>query len=603
MPNISYKFTKKFLALLAIIFLLNKPCLAFEIPFFHKEANIIFEDKTHQKQLIDSIKTTLKTARQEREKQKVVLDKEQIALLEKNLIEKLLYSQGFYDGNVEYFVGKSKTQHTYKINPKNPYLIKKITIKSNARNIKLPSNQEFIKQLGLELNSVLLADNIFLAQEKLTEYVTKNYCLWQVQIDYQTLINRQNKAAEITLSLQSSNEAKFGEVSFSGLETIEESYIKNKVLIEKNSCFKKSTIDKVKLDLLKTGLFADAQAILTKTPQQIVNINFSIKERHHKTVKAGLAFNSDEGLILTTGWEHRNAFGKAQDLRVDFSGSRLRQIINSTLTIPAFFSPKQSLIIGEELARKTFDSFDANSSTSSITLKRKLAQFLTGSVGEELKLSHVKNNLTTEDFRLLSTPFTLEYNKRNRDFNPDSGLFSIVQTSPHIDLANDNEYFIKSTALGTYYYKVENWFLEPVFAPVFAFKLSTGSINHVKESEAPADEEFYVGGANSIRGYGFQKAGLIVNGDPVGGLSFIETSFETRLRFSQNWGAAVFVDGGNNFVESTPDLTQNLKWAGGFGVRYFTGFLPIRADIAFPFDKRSKTDSSFQLYIGIGQAF
>lgn len=321
MPNISYKFTKKILALLAISLLLSKPCLAFELPFFHKEASIIFEDKNHQKQLIDSIKTTLKTARQERESQKIILDKEQIAVLEKSLIEKLLYSQGFYDGEIEYIVGKSKQgENTYKINPKQPYLIKKITIKSNAKNINLPSNQEFIKQLGLEINSVLLADNILLAQEKLMEYITKNYCLWQVQIDYQVLINRPNKVAEIILSLQPSSEAEFGEVSFTGLETIEEPYIKNKILIEKNSCFKKSTIDKAKLDLLKTGLFADAQAILTKTPQQIVNINFAVKERHHKTIKAGLAFNSDEGLILKTGWEHRNAFSKAQDLRVDFRG-------------------------------------------------------------------------------------------------------------------------------------------------------------------------------------------------------------------------------------------------------------------------------------------
>jgi len=604
MPNISYKFTKKILAILAISFLLNKPCLAFELPFFHKEATVIFEDKTHQKQLIDLIKKALKTARKERGDQKVILDKEQIALLEKNLVEKLLHSQGFYDGEVEYIIGKSKPEeNTYKINPRQPYLIRKITIKSNAKNIDLPSNQEFIKQLGLEQNSVLLADNVLLAQKKLTEYVIQNYCLWQVQIDYQVLINRQNKEAEITFSLQTSSEAKFGEVSFTGLETIEEPYIKNKILIEKNSCFKKSTIDKAKLYLLKTGLFADAQAILTKTSQQIVNINFVVKERHHKTIKAGLAFNSDEGFILTTGWEHRNAFGKGQDLQVDLSGSRLNKIINSTLTIPAFYSPKQSLIIGEELSRKTFDSFDADSSKSSITLKRKLAQSLTGGVGGELKISHVKDDLTSENFRLLSAPFTLEYDKRNRDFNPDSGLFAAVKTSPYIDLINNNEYFIKSTTLGTYYYQVDNRFLKPIFSPIFAFKLYAGSIGHIKESEAPADEEFYVGGSNSVRGYGFQKAGIIVNGDPVGGLSFVETSLEARLRFSQNWGGAVFIDGGNNFIQTTPDLSQNLKWAGGFGVRYFAGFLPIRADIAFPFDKRSKIDSPFQLYIGIGQAF
>jgi translocation and assembly module TamA len=607
-PNISYKLVKNILTLLTVSLLLSKPCQAFELPFFKKEATIIFEDKAHQKQLGDLIKTTIKTARQEREEQKVVLDKEQIALLEKNLIEKLLHSQGFYDGAVEYKIDESsKEQNTYQVNPRKPYLIKKVTIKSNSKNIKFPSTQEFIGQLNLAEKSVLLADNVLLAQQKLIDYAAENYCLWQIKINYQVLINRQNKEAEIVFSLQPSDEAKFGEVNFTGLETIKESYIKNKIQIEKNSCFKKSVIDKAKLDLLKTGLFADVQTMLDKTVDQIVNIDFVIKERHHKTIKAGVAFNADEGVILTTGWEHRNSFGKAQDFQINLSASRLSQIINSSLTIPSFFSPKQSLIIGEELARKTFDSFDANSSNSSITLKRKLAPYLTGGIGSELKLSHVKDNISTENFRLLSTPITLEYDKRNRDFNPDSGLFIAGRTAPYIDLINDNEYFTKSTAVGTYYHKAESWFLKPVFA----FKLSAGSINHIKESEAPADEQFYVGGANSVRGYGFQKAGIIINGDPAGGLSFIETSLETRLKFSQDWavdwagdwGMVVFIDGGNNFIQTTPNLKTNLKWAGGFGVRYFTGFLPIRVDIAFPFDKRSKIDSAFQLYIGIGQAF
>ena len=38
------------------------------------------------------------------------------------------------------------------------------------------------------------------------------------------------------------------------------------------------------------------------------------------------------------------------------------------------------------------------------------------------------------------------------------------------------------------------------------------------------------------------------------------------------------------------------------GVRYKLPFGPIRADIAFPLDKRAG-DASFQLYISIGQAF
>ena len=41
----------------------------------------------------------------------------------------------------------------------------------------------------------------------------------------------------------------------------------------------------------------------------------------------------------------------------------------------------------------------------------------------------------------------------------------------------------------------------------------------------------------------------------------------------------------------------------GFGVRYFTGFGPLRLDVGFPLAGRKKIDKAFQVYFGIGQNF
>jgi outer membrane translocation and assembly module TamA len=40
----------------------------------------------------------------------------------------------------------------------------------------------------------------------------------------------------------------------------------------------------------------------------------------------------------------------------------------------------------------------------------------------------------------------------------------------------------------------------------------------------------------------------------------------------------------------------------GVGLRYYTGFGPLRADIAVPLNKE-EGDADFQVYISIGQAF
>jgi translocation and assembly module TamA len=39
------------------------------------------------------------------------------------------------------------------------------------------------------------------------------------------------------------------------------------------------------------------------------------------------------------------------------------------------------------------------------------------------------------------------------------------------------------------------------------------------------------------------------------------------------------------------------------GLRYFTGFGPLRLDVAFPLNPRDGVDEVFQFYISFGQAF
>ena len=51
-----------------------------------------------------------------------------------------------------------------------------------------------------------------------------------------------------------------------------------------------------------------------------------------------------------------------------------------------------------------------------------------------------------------------------------------------------------------------------------------------------------------------------------------------------------------------PDFSETFRWGAGVGLRYFTGFGPIRLDVAVPVNKRD-TDDEFQFYISFGQAF
>ena len=96
---------------------------------------------------------------------------------------------------------------------------------------------------------------------------------------------------------------------------------------------------------------------------------------------------------------------------------------------------------------------------------------------------------------------------------------------------------------------------------------------------------------------------------PLGGRSVAEWGTELRARVSETIGLATFFEAAAVTTKRAPEFgTKNTLYGAGVGIRYFSGFGPIRFDVAFPFTRRKDTsgkriDSPYQFYISVGQAF
>ena len=75
-----------------------------------------------------------------------------------------------------------------------------------------------------------------------------------------------------------------------------------------------------------------------------------------------------------------------------------------------------------------------------------------------------------------------------------------------------------------------------------------------------------------------------------------------RAKFTEKFGGVVFVDAGTVSDEPTPSF-DNVAIGTGIGVRYYTGFGPVRFDIATPLTEKEELERNYQFYISIGQAF
>jgi len=182
--------------------------------------------------------------------------------------------------------------------------------------------------------------------------------------------------------------------------------------------------------------------------------------------------------------------------------------------------------------------------------------------------------------------------------NPTRGTVVDLSATPYAGFANDPISFLRMSAGGSAYYS-----LDKGSRFILAGRTRVGSIVGEKTDVLPADKRFYAGGGGSVRGYGYQKVGpLDSDGDPTGGRSLFDLGAELRIRVTETIGVVPFIDGGMVTEESYPSFDEPLLWAGGLGLRYYTGFGPLRLDVAFPINGR-KEDDLFQFYVSFGQAF
>jgi len=169
----------------------------------------------------------------------------------------------------------------------------------------------------------------------------------------------------------------------------------------------------------------------------------------------------------------------------------------------------------------------------------------------------------------------------------------------------------------------------------FGIKVRVGNI-HVYdgfETSVPYNQRFTSGGSNSVRGWQSRELvpefeigeldinsispadleAIVLDQATPGGLFQFEGSFETRNRIIGNIGGALFLDYGNTWNNSKSFRFDEIAVSVGFGLRYYTDFIPFRIDFgiklydpdpnSLPIGDRSFWNDLLQIHFAIGEAF
>ncbi len=363
-----------------------------------------------------------------------------------------------------------------------------------------------------------------------------------------------------------------------------------------------------RMDVFRSTTIQEAQEI---DRDGSLPLDLIVQERKPRRFGVGANYSTLDGAGVEAFWMHRNLFGKAERLRFDakvsgiggsqdssFDPKNFTYQLGTTFTKPGVFTPDTDFVSSLTGKREVLDNYTETSVNGQAGFTHIFDEYMSGRLFANVSHARFDDDYYGKrDFFTVGMLGGILLDKRNSQTNATSGYYADGVIEPFYEIKNGS-FSTKFTAEGRGYYGFgEN------DRVVLAGRLKVGSIVGADMKDLPPDKVFFAGGGGSVRGYAYRSIGVKKPGDVViGGRSLVEMSGEVRTKVTDSIGVVGFVDGGYVGEETYPDFAENLRLGAGAGLRYDTSLGPIRFDVAVPLN-RSKGDSSFAFYVGIGQAF
>ncbi len=329
-----------------------------------------------------------------------------------------------------------------------------------------------------------------------------------------------------------------------------------------------------------------------------------------RTVAGLVGYESGDGFRVEASWEHRNFFPPEGMLRVRGIAGTKEQLLGTTVRWNNFHGRDQVLTLDLYANTVARDAYNARTLAFTATFE-KLTTLLfqkpwVWSAGLEVLASGERESSAPGQFVPRNTYFIAAIPLRGAfDFSdslldPTKGWRAALRLSPEIS---------RQQGAGTVQYVRTQFDLsgyKPVGGKVvLAARARVGSIPGAPLADIAPSRRFYAGGGGSVRGYGYQAIGPRNSiGDPSGGRSLVELALEARIDTGLLGGAlqvVPFLDAGTVSESITPTLA-GMRYGAGLGLRYKTGFGPLRLDIGTPLSRRPG-DGRVTVSVALGQAF
>lgn len=472
-------------------------------------------------------------------------------------------------------------------------------------------------------------------------YQDKGY--WHCVIDPKLDFQKEAGILNIDFDFTENEIVYVGKMYVDGLVSTKEKVITREFALKEGDVFSRAKLIRSMEKIQNLGFIEGIEPQFQQTGKRdVTDIIFNVTEGKAGMLTAGIGYSSVDKFVGSLQVQHVNLLGRAQRLSLLWEFGERRQNYEIGWTEPWFMDKPMSF---------GFDVFD--------TLRKLEYGTPAGYYSEERRGGTVRLGPRLSDF--LSLNFAYSYEEitiQDIDFalrslvSPSKGITSSLLSQIVYD-SRDNVYdaskgnrnsFSVQVAGGPFQGDVHfvkpvvrsTWFFPSFWKFVFSVNGTLGLIEYFHPStDVPIYERFYVGGADTVRGYQYRseigpsgggKMMAVFNAEykfPIvqekkrtilQGAFFYDIggAWRSANDFTLNRGPDTFkttpkytYDAAGNITSTTyetENVTCNLKSGFGFGIRFTTPVFPLRLDWGYGLDHNVGEDLS-QFYFTIGSMF
>ncbi len=549
-------------------------------------------------------------------------------LKEEELIEDVERAKAYYDEN-----GFSDAEITTEIQPLDDgggvvliihvnegkkYIVGTITLNGNS----ILTEADILKVLLMTTDKPFSRRGLRLDVANIQDlYFEKGYL--SAQILSESLYNESTDRVDVNYAITENELTYVDQVRVQGNAKTKDIVIRRELRAYPGESFSGAKLKRSKERLYNLGFFEDVR--FDTEPGSVPNsrdLVVTVKETKTGEFSFGGGYSSIDNIIgfvqirqKNFDWQNTKTWtGAGQDFGLRFEIGSVRQNAELSFTEPWVFGYPYSF--GFDVYKRDFDRsgssgyfFDQEKTGFDLRLGKEFTDFDKGLLVyrlEEVKISDIREDASAalraeEGTNVTSSlALTLTHDERDNIYNPTRGY--MVSGTGEVaggPFAGDRDFY-KLTGVASKYFKHFD-------QNVMELKIRGGLADAYSDSpNVPIYERFFLGGANTVRGYRERRIGPRdeQNKEPIGGESYwVFNVEETFPIFPDIIKGAVFFDTGNVHEKLEDFGSGNIFSGVGAGVRIKTPIGPVKLDAGYPLDEVEGEKKKLRFYFNISQGF